>query len=91
MASFNRRNDNLNDFMVEECMSKYMSKMEKKYECVRHLAFQASPDTSVADISQACDQINHKFTVDDARELCTSLNAVHAQFWPRFVHTTSPY
>jgi hypothetical protein len=80
------RNDALNNLMVEECTAEYMMKMEKKHECVRHLAFQALPHTSVADISQACDRMNEMFTIDDARALCTGLNAVHAQFWPKFMH-----
>ena len=80
------RNDRLNNLMVEECTAEYMTKMETKHECVRHIAFQALPHTSVSDISQACDRMNESFTVDDARGLCTALNAVHAQFWPKFMH-----
>jgi len=79
------RNDDLNALMVEECTAKYMTKMEKKHECVRHLTFQALPNTSVSEISRACDRMNDMFTVEDARGLCTSLNAVHAQFWPKFM------
>lgn len=77
----------LNELMIEDCTAKYMTKMEKKHECVRHLTFQAPPATSVADISDACDRMNESFTVRDARELCTGLNAVHAAFWPRFMHS----
>jgi hypothetical protein len=83
--TFTPRNEELNNLMVEECTAKYMTKMEKKHECVRHLAFQALPHTSVSDISKACDRMNESFTVQDARALCTSLNAVHAQFWPKFM------
>jgi len=75
----------LDNLMVEECTAEYMMKMEKKHECVRHLAFQALPHTSVADISHTCDRINEVFTIDDARTLCVGLNAVHAQFWPKFM------
>jgi len=82
------REDALNSLMVEDCTAKYMSKMEKKQECVRHLAFQATPQTSVHDISRACDRMNDVFTVDDARGLCTALNAVHAEFWPRFIQSS---
>jgi hypothetical protein len=70
--------------MVEECTAHWMAKMEKKHECVRHLAFMAPPDTSVAQLSQACDRMNQRFQVHDARELCEGLNLVHAAFWPRF-------
>ena len=76
----------LDNFMVEECVAKYMTKMQKKHECVRHLALQAPPQTSVVEISNACDRMNEAFTIDDARGLCTSLHAVHAQFWPKFKH-----
>ncbi len=76
----------LDNLMVEECVAEYMTKMEKKHECVRHLALQAPPQTSVVDISKACDHMNEAFTVEDARSLCTSLHAVHARFWPKFMH-----
>lgn len=79
------RQQELNEYMVEECTAKYMTKMEKKHECVRHLALQAIPHASVADLSEACDRMNERFTVQDARELCVGLNAVHAAFWPRFM------
>jgi len=59
--------------MVEECTAHWMAKMEKKHECVRHLAFMAPPDTSVAQLSQACDRMNQRFQVHDARELCEGL------------------
>ena len=70
--------------MVEECVSEYMTKMEQRHECVRHLAFQAAPSTSVAQLSDVCDAMNRAFKVEDARELCVALNDVHARFWPRF-------
>lgn len=73
------------NLMVEECVGHYMAKMEKKHECVRHLAFMASPETSVSQLSDACDIMNQRFRLQDARELCTGLNAVHKQFWPRFM------
>jgi len=75
----------IDSLMVEECTAEYMTKMEKKHECVRHLAFQAPTHASVTDLSQACDRMNEAFTVDDARSLCVALNAVHAQFWPKFM------
>jgi hypothetical protein len=82
--SLGPRTQELNNLMVQECVSEYMTKMENKHECVRHLAFQASVDSSVSQLSQACDLINQRFTKEDAIDLCTGLNKVHASFWPRF-------
>lgn len=65
-------------------MADYMSKMSAKTECVRHLAFVAAPEASAAQISDACDRMNERFTVGAARELCMGLNDVHASFWARF-------
>ena len=84
MDLFGPRTSDLNHLMIEECAAEYMTKMNTKRECVRHLAFLAKPPTSVAQISQVCDAMNTQFTVEDARDLCTGLNAVHAQFWSRF-------
>lgn len=79
------RTDAFEKLMIDECTAEWMTKMEKKHECVRHLAFMATPDTTVDQLSRACDAMNQRFKVQDARELCTGLNAAHAQFWPRFM------
>ena len=75
----------LKEAMIVDCAASYMAKIENKDECVRHLAFQALPQTSVSEISKACERMNDVFTVKDARELCMGLNDVHASFWPRFM------
>jgi len=84
MDLFASRSDDLDHIMVEECAARYVAKMNNKTECVRHLAFVASPHASVRDLSGLCDRVNADFTVQGARELCLGLNAVHAAFWPRF-------
>jgi len=83
--SFHSKTDALNSLMIEECTAEWMMKMDKKHECVRHMAFMAVPDVTVSQISQVCDNMNQKFRIEDARNLCTGLSSVHAHFWPRFM------
>jgi len=78
------RSSELRHLMVEECTADWMTKMNKKHECVRHMAFVAPAGTSVADLSAQCSAMNQNFLIEDARELCQGLSAVHEQFWQRF-------
>jgi hypothetical protein len=70
------------DHMIRYCTADYMKRMNDKQECIEHLAYVASPHSTVAQLSQACDALNERFSVDDARRLCTELSRVHAAFWP---------
>jgi hypothetical protein len=78
-----QRRAELNNFLMQEiCVGEWMQKMNDKDSCIRNMAYFVAPNTSVSQISRSCDAMNAKFTVDDAKTLCSGLNEVHAQFWP---------
>jgi hypothetical protein len=71
--------------MIQDCTAQYMMKMNRKQECVKHLAYVADPQSTVAQLSHACDALNERFTVQDARRLCTDLAGAHAAFWSQLM------
>ena len=79
------RTDETNRFMIAECVGHHMMKMSKHNECVRHMAFVAPPTATAADLSKYCESMSQVFSVADATQLCTGLNDVHKQFWPKFM------
>lgn len=74
----------LREFMILECIGEWAPKMQTKGGCLQHLAYTAPDRATIADLSNMCDNVNKRFTVSDARELCTALTDVHAAFWPRY-------
>jgi hypothetical protein len=76
----------LDNVMIESCVAKKMSCMSNSKKCVEYLSYHANGDATVADLSRSCDQLNRKFKISDAEELCQNLNDTHKNFWSRFVN-----
>lgn len=68
--------------MRNECVAEWMSKMTSQESCVDYLAQVSSGSCSVAELSAACDQLEKRFTVADARSLCDKISDAHDAFWP---------